>query len=176
MLSVDTVATFLLERALIDVSAIIDSDLTIGSVARRNRNLRIEGPSGTGLFLKQAEEAGEAGQETLRREAAFHRFCAAEPGVADVSRLVPRLVQGGDLESVLVFELISNAISPRMLLEAGDHAVAQAMRETRAGPRDDTPEPSLRGLGPGPSTRVALPVPTLGDDTQPAGDLDAGHP
>ena len=118
MLTVDNAVTFLLERALIDVSAIIDSDLIIRCVARRNRNLKIEGPAGLGFFLKQAERAAGPEGETLSREAAFVRFCATEPAVARLSRLVPRLISGGEDETVQVFELISGAASLWSQLES----------------------------------------------------------
>ena len=43
MLSVDGATALLVERGLIDPAWIIDGALTIKSVARRNRNLRVEG-------------------------------------------------------------------------------------------------------------------------------------
>lgn len=70
MLNVDSLAWYLLDRALIDVSWIIDSNLTIRSVARRNRNLKVEGPRGSGLFLKQADYPAQGG----RRRCAARRL------------------------------------------------------------------------------------------------------
>jgi hypothetical protein len=111
VLSVDSVASFLLDRALIDVSWIIDGALTIRSVARRNRNLRVEGPGGAGFFIKQPDDPAHCAHETLRSEAAFHQFCRAEPGLAEVTQFVPRLIQCDIEQAILVFELIPDAIS-----------------------------------------------------------------
>ncbi len=75
MLDVDGAASFLLECGLINTTSIVDSHLTIRSEARRDRNLRVEGPSGQGFLMKQPDDPGHGGHSTLRAEAAFHRFC-----------------------------------------------------------------------------------------------------
>ena len=61
-----------------------------------------------------------------------------EPRVADVSRLVPRLVSDDDPETIhLIFELISNAISLQSQLDAeagvGACLCRSAMHQARAG-------------------------------------------
>ena len=66
MLGVDNVADFLLEKGLIDTAWIIDGALTVRSAARRNRNLRVEGPGGTGFLIKQPDSPLEGGFQTLR--------------------------------------------------------------------------------------------------------------
>jgi hypothetical protein len=94
--------------------------LTIRSAARRNRNLTIEGPDGTGLFLKQPDHPAEGGHETLRREAEFHRFCRQESAVGPVGRIIPPLIDTDETETVLVFQLVPQAISFRAQLESQD--------------------------------------------------------
>jgi hypothetical protein len=131
MLNVENLASYLLDRGLIDVSWILDGNLTIRSVARRNRNLKVEGPGGAGLFLKQSDDPDPGGQETLCREASFHRFCQDEPAAAEVARIIPHLTSGGDGdEPVLVFEAISDSISlwSHMETEGGQGAVVEAAR------------------------------------------------
>ena len=44
MLDVDNVVDLLLEQRLIESNWIIDGDLTLQTVPRRNRNLRVDGP------------------------------------------------------------------------------------------------------------------------------------
>jgi Phosphotransferase enzyme family len=111
MLTVDSVASFLLDRGLIDVSWIIDGDLTIRSAARRNRNLRVEGPSGSGFFIKQPDDPDEGGHETLRCEAAFYQFCRQAPDFAPLTRFVPRLVASEIEPPVLVIDLVPDGVS-----------------------------------------------------------------
>ena len=111
MLDVDDATPFLLDRSLIDVSAIIDGDLTIRSAARRNRNIRVEGPGGSGYLIKQPDDPLWGGGETLRREGAFRRFCDEEPAAAPLDRYLPRLTLWDEEGAVLVFELIPGAVT-----------------------------------------------------------------
>jgi aminoglycoside phosphotransferase (APT) family kinase protein len=121
MLSVDSAAAFLIERGLIDHTGITENNLTIRSAVRRNRNLKVDGTGGTGFLIKEPVEAAEEGhRDTLWCEAAFHRLCRDEPALATIMRFVPGLV-ADDLEStVLIFELVSDAETLAMYMEAAD--------------------------------------------------------
>jgi hypothetical protein len=109
MLKLDNAAAFLLERGLVDSDWIVDGHLIVRSAARRNRNLRIEGPNGAGYLIKQPDILAPAGQRTLANEAAFYEFCAREPDAAPVRCLLPRLVLRDADRALHVLELISNA-------------------------------------------------------------------
>jgi hypothetical protein len=119
MLSVDGATAFLLERGLIDPAWVIEGVLTIKSAARRNRNLRVEGARGAGYLIKQPDNPGDGDFHLLRREAAFHRFCLEETAVGPTSAIVPRLVWSDNPETLLVFELITEATSLWSRLETG---------------------------------------------------------
>jgi hypothetical protein len=119
-LDVDGAIPFLLERGLIDRNWILDGSLVVRSVARRNRNLRIEGPGDAGLFIKQPGYTKEDGRDTLRCEAAFHRFCREDPAMLPVSRSIPLLVASVDEPTTLIFEAIPHTASLRSRFEAGD--------------------------------------------------------
>jgi Ser/Thr protein kinase RdoA (MazF antagonist) len=106
MLDVDSATAYLLGNGLIDCGAIVDGDLTIVSAARRNRNLRVEGPAGTGYLIKQADDPASGGHETLRREAGFYAFCQQEPAAAAAARVLPRLVQYDPDPPLLILELV----------------------------------------------------------------------
>jgi hypothetical protein len=105
MLDIDTVARFVLDRGLIDVQAIIDGELTIQSAARRNRNLRVEGPAGLGFLVNQPEDVAEGGQITLRNEGAFYDLCTREPFGEPMSGIMPRMVFRDVERSMLALEL-----------------------------------------------------------------------
>src|ERR1039458_10247943 len=92
MLSFEDAAPYLLERQLIDAAWIIDGSLTIQSAASRNGNLKIEGPRGAGLLIKQPADPAERGRETLGAEAAFYQFCQQEPAAAAITEIAPHLV------------------------------------------------------------------------------------
>jgi hypothetical protein len=133
MLDVDNAIRFVLEQGLIDAGWVIDGDLTIRSVARRNRNLWIQGPKGAGYVIKQPDALSRASRRTLANEAAFYAFCQEQPGAAPVARLLPRLVCRDVGRSILALELVPQAVP----LD-----VHQAARTAR-----DFPIEASRGLG-----------------------------
>jgi Ser/Thr protein kinase RdoA (MazF antagonist) len=120
MLDVDTATAFLLAHGLVDVDAIIDGELTIASAARRNRNLRVQGPGGSGYLIKQPGDPTEGGFLTLRAEAAFYQFCWQEPAAAAMADLLPRLVYCDPPGAVLVLELFHDALPLGSYLAAHD--------------------------------------------------------
>ena len=128
MLNVDSTLEFLLECALIPVSWIIRGDVTVRSAARRNRNLTVEGPDGVGLFIKQPDDPMNGAGETLRREATFHRLCSEESDLAPLRRFITHLIESEDSETILVFELISDAITLQTQFEscAGEGITVEA--------------------------------------------------
>jgi hypothetical protein len=109
MIDVDSAADYLLEKRLIDREAIIDGDLVVTSVARRNRNLRVEGPTGAGYLIKQPDDPSQGDDESLRREAAFYAFCHQEPAAAAVARVLPRLQYYDPAQPLLAVELLGGA-------------------------------------------------------------------
>jgi len=110
-LTVDTALPYLLKRGLIDPDWIIDGDLTIRCAARRNRNLRVEGPSGAGFLIKQADELAHLGHLTLNNEAAFHEFCRHEAAAGEIEALLPRIAFRDRERSLHALELVAHAMT-----------------------------------------------------------------
>jgi hypothetical protein len=120
MVDVESVASYLLDRGLLDPSWIIGGDLIIRRIARRNRNLRIEGPDGSGLFLKQPDPSVRGGRESLLHEAAILRMCGSDPDLAPFREFVPRQVAFDPPGPILILELIADAVGLASLLEDPD--------------------------------------------------------
>ena len=153
MLDVDNAADFLLERGMIDPEAIIDGLLMIRSAARRNRNLRVDGPGGTGYLIKQPDDPAEGGHATIRAEVAFYTFCQEEPAVAEMAGIIPRLAHGDIENAVLAIELVGEAVP--LWFDAG-RATAKGSPSSWAG-RSGTPWG--RSIGPsGGSARRTTPA------------------
>jgi hypothetical protein len=127
MLDVDSVTDYLLGHGLIDRAAIIDGELTVVSAARRNRNLRVEGPAGAGYLIKQADGLSDGAAETLRFEAAFCAFCHQEPAATAAARVVPRLRHCDPGRPLLALELVRGGAPPWGAL-AEPNALAPAAR------------------------------------------------
>ncbi len=109
MVTVDDAGSYLRAQQLIEADAVIDGDLDIISVTRRNRNLQVT-TCGSGSFLiKQPNDARTVAADTLRREAQFYSFCQSAPRAAAIRALMPRLVKADLRDSLLVLELLSDA-------------------------------------------------------------------
>jgi hypothetical protein len=104
------VTRFLLERRLIEPGAVVDGDLTVTSVARRNCNFLVRSAGGSGYLIKQPGDPAAGGAETVRREAEFLDFCFREPAAAEAVRFLPRLVCYDDAAVVLVQELVADSV------------------------------------------------------------------
>jgi Ser/Thr protein kinase RdoA (MazF antagonist) len=111
MVDVDNVVPFLLERGLVQSDWIISGDLAIRSAARRNRNLRVEGPGGAGYLIKQPDEIAPESRRTLGNEAAFYEFCQQEKAAAPVAAFLPRLVLRDQAQAIHALVLIEGARS-----------------------------------------------------------------
>ena len=111
MLDVDNAIPFLIERGLIEPEWIVDGGLTIRSVARRNRNLRVETPNETGYFIKQPDELAPGCVRTLRAEAAFYTFCQEEPAAAPVAQFLPRMLYRDPDRSLHVLGLVPESVT-----------------------------------------------------------------
>ena len=111
MLTVDDATAFLLELGLAEPGWVIDGLLCVSSAARRNRNLRVEGPHGAGYFVKQPDDPAEGGHQTLRAEAEFYAFCHETPAAAAMRRIVPRVTYFDRDSALLVLELVADATS-----------------------------------------------------------------
>ena len=64
------------------------------------------------------------GKSRCRREALFHQFCAGQPALSDLTRLLPRFVCGGGDDPFLIFELISSSVTLRAKLDEGGGLLA----------------------------------------------------
>lgn len=109
MLDVDHVIPFLIDHRLITPEWILDGDLTIRSQARRNRNLRIEGPDGRGYLIKQPDPAVADHHQSLKAEATFYQSCRQSVRLRELSRWLPPFTLRDDRHGALVVELIPDA-------------------------------------------------------------------
>src|SRR5690349_15169710 len=155
MLDVDSATGYLLRRGLLDGGAIVDGELTVVSTARRNRNLRVEGPAGSGYLIKQPDDLAEGGHETLRREAEFYAFCQREPAAAAVARLLPRLVHLDPGPPILALELVREAAPLWDKLAAAEGQPLPAAPARAAGGALATVHSTFRGLDPARDARLS---------------------
>jgi Phosphotransferase enzyme family len=110
MYSVDDVTHFLIGCGLVDRAWVIEGDLAVHSAARRNRNLRVEGPVGAGYLIKQPDDSSEGSRHTLHSEAKFYRLCQEKPWAATMKSIVPSLAYSDPHRALLALELVPEAV------------------------------------------------------------------
>lgn len=109
MLTIDTLTAYLLERVLISPRSVLDGELMITSVARRNQNLRVTRRDGPGYMVKQPDAGSPNAAASLAAEAEFCRFCHSDPLGTDVAYAVPRIAFVDRDPLLIAFELIAPA-------------------------------------------------------------------
>src|SRR3954462_13332126 len=90
----------LLEAGLIDSADINDRGMTVTHMSRRNRNMRVEKPDGTGFLIKHAYNHSTAC--TVSNEARF-----LESDLPEIHGIVPRIVHHDPRIGLFVTELIT---------------------------------------------------------------------
>ena len=98
---------YLLARRLVDARSIVDGELVIVDVSRRNRNFAVLRTDGPCFLLKLGVEPDKAA--TLAREAAVYRWLASRPAGNRLARYLPRYVVFDADAHVLVLEWIRGA-------------------------------------------------------------------
>lgn len=104
MIGLDDAAGYLLQMGVITPAAVIDGDLVVKSLTRRNRNLGVSRTDGPGYLIKQPEDGVAA--RTLQREAGFYRLCQSEPAAAHILAQMPRYAFFDSSRNILGLELV----------------------------------------------------------------------
>jgi aminoglycoside phosphotransferase (APT) family kinase protein len=131
MLDVESLVPFLAQRGLLSADWIVEGDLTIRSVARRNRNIMVEGPGGQGFVVRQPDPLSSESRRTLAAEACLLEFCRRDETTV-LARWLPPLTLRDHDRGLHVIGLIPGART----LHA--HLLAQSPTSgTIAGPSRD---------------------------------------
>ncbi len=128
MLTIDTATPYLLERALISPDSILDGELMITSITRRNHNLRVTRRDGPGYMIKQPDPTSRNAHASLSAEAEFCRFCHEDTVAADAAYAVPRTAFFDRDPMLVAFELIAPAVPlGRHVWKAADDGTSGAV-------------------------------------------------
>lgn len=107
MLAQSDVARYLLRQGLITAKSIVDGNLTVVEMSRRNQNWKVIDEGGTSYFLKQGIGPNKA--ETVAHEATVYQLFSADPRNASRCRHLPRFVDFDNEHRLLIVELLSGA-------------------------------------------------------------------
>jgi aminoglycoside phosphotransferase (APT) family kinase protein len=105
-LTVDTVVPYLVERDLVKAKVIVEGDLEVVDVGRRNENLKIIRQDGPSYLLKQPGAGESFTDATIRCEAGFYKHCQLHPGSAELRTIIPGFHSWDENRRVLILELV----------------------------------------------------------------------
>jgi aminoglycoside phosphotransferase (APT) family kinase protein len=105
-LTVDTVVPYLLERGLVGAADIVEGDLEIVDVGRRNENLKVIRKRGMSYMLKQPGTGEPATDATIRCEAALYGYLEVARSAAPLQAFLPRFCGWDEDRCLLVLELV----------------------------------------------------------------------
>lgn len=111
VLTAASVARYLLGRGLVRASCVVDGELRIEGLSRRNRVFRCTW-NGGGCIVKQVREWTPIHIDTLEREARFYWLMRTEPALGPLARLIPECYAHDATYQVLVLQLISGLGDP----------------------------------------------------------------
>lgn len=110
MLTVDNVPDYLLATGRITPQAILDGDLDVVSITRRNANLQVTTRDRGGFLLKQPTGGEPAARATLATEARFYAYCQITPALASVRRALPQLAFHDPEKEVFAVEFLEGTL------------------------------------------------------------------
>ncbi len=96
---------------LLPRAEVVNGEVRVFDVSRRNRDFKVLCHTGTSLFLKQGQVRD--GFSTVRREAAVYRMLSSGRNGAAVYPHLVRLLDYDDLEDLLVVEFLTTAVDLR---------------------------------------------------------------
>jgi hypothetical protein len=126
VLTQSEVVPYLLKRNLVRTASIVESDLVVTDVSRRNRNYTVLSECAPSYLLKQG--VGPEGRATLAHEAAVYQLLQEEPEYSLLSRYLPRYYGYDSQEGILILELLRNGQSLREYHHKGRFSTTGARR------------------------------------------------
>jgi phosphotransferase family enzyme len=158
---------YLLSLGLLDITSLVLHGVRIEEVPGRNRNFRVLGGPGQAFFLKQAPrgEIGTGGP--LAVESSLYQWVAADARATALRAVFPRRRHYDPARSILVLDLVTDAVHPQVLEdEASPDYLAASRRLVATALAECHGLPVPRDIG----TGVALPdaAPWVFDLARPA--------
>lgn len=108
-LTATNLLAYLTDVGLASGTDVVDHELSIFEIGRRNRNFRVIRTKGTSLFVKQVPVVVPETRLSLMREAAAGQLALEEAGLPALAAVTPRLHRYDPHHHVLVHEVIPQA-------------------------------------------------------------------
>jgi thiamine kinase-like enzyme len=107
-ITIDNAASYCIENGFIDKKSIVDSDLELIDVSRKNRNIKVQRKKGISYILKQSRSPDRYRAKTLQNEARLYSLAIYDPDFSSLRQIVPSLIEFTE-DSILVLELVKGS-------------------------------------------------------------------
>lgn len=106
LINIDNVVSYLLEHKLINVKSIVDGDLQIFDISRKNRNIRLMRKNNTSLLLKQSIQTDISSSIALKREALLYALMQNDENFSALVDITPRIHDFDEDKNILITEFV----------------------------------------------------------------------
>ena len=106
LINIDNVVPYLLEHKLINVKSIVDGDLQIFDISRKNRNIRLMRKNNTSLLLKQSIQTDISSSIALKREALLYALMQNDENFSALVDITPRIHDFDEVKNILITEFV----------------------------------------------------------------------
>jgi hypothetical protein len=104
LLDQDEIVRYLLKNKLINSQSIVESDLVVQAVSRRNYNFKVIRESGPSYLVKMGR--GPSGIATVAHEAKVYQLLSSRPKEFGIQRYLPGFYEYDPLEGLLILEYL----------------------------------------------------------------------
>jgi hypothetical protein len=105
ILTGENIVHYLIDRNILSAESVVDGDLIVMDMTRRNRNFKILRKGEAGYFVKQVKNYEPSALSSLTREAQSYWLAKYAAGFKGISSLMPRLIDYDTNGSILITEL-----------------------------------------------------------------------
>jgi hypothetical protein len=106
VLSQSDVPKYLTEQQLLPPSSIVDDDLEVVEMSRRNWSFRVATGTGPQYFLKQGPGSAVEALPTMAHEAGIYQLLSSAPDTAGLRAFLPRYIDYHAEHDLLILELL----------------------------------------------------------------------
>jgi thiamine kinase-like enzyme len=105
-INIDNIIDYLFLKKLIDNKSIVNGDLEIFDVSRKNRNIKIANRLGSDLFLKQANQYDNISIITIKRESLLYAILQTENEFTSMVDIAPKILDYDEKNNIMITEYV----------------------------------------------------------------------
>jgi len=107
-INIDNIASYMIDKGLMKTKSIVDGDLIVSDLSRKNLNFTIVCENSTSYFLKQPYVTDEYSIETINRESKFYSKVFSSIIFSKIQEITPRFIKFDSKNNVLITKFITN--------------------------------------------------------------------